>query len=304
MNNSTFSAKCIEGFIILASSITSNDFDRFIKLVFNFQLVLLEFLQGFILALKQVYIEMCRPGDQEWSIFGVNKEEEERRRQLRTEWTSINNISPAVKEEGYLEFSDILFYKGMLYGLTKTNCLVSFEFQDSSKPLSHNISNVLAMTSPTDDKFKFDTSYLVESCGDLLMVYRFANRDKSLKPSRYVTGKFLVYKLDKSDDPLQWVEVESLGDQMLFLGRNSSMSISAKDIPGLKGNCIYFTEDFWPYYHLGGPSVHVFTDNGVFYLDDARFESFLPAGVSEIFSFKSRPFWVTPDIVLKDYLAE
>ncbi|PWA96455.1 hypothetical protein CTI12_AA039330 [Artemisia annua] len=39
----------------------------------------------------------------------------------------------------------------------------------------------------------------------------------------------------------KWVAVKDLGDRMLFLGDNCGFSASAKDFPGCKGNCVFFT---------------------------------------------------------------
>ena len=47
----------------------------------------------------------------------------------------------------------------------------------------------------------------------------------------------------KSKNEYDWVNVDSLGDQALFAGDNSSMSLSASSFNGCKANCIYFTDD-------------------------------------------------------------
>lgn len=39
------------------------------------------------------------------------------------------------------------------------------------------------------------------------------------------------------------MELDDLGDQMLFVGKNRSMSLAAASYPGCKGNCIYFTDE-------------------------------------------------------------
>ncbi|KAL6282937.1 hypothetical protein ACE6H2_013866 [Prunus campanulata] len=53
-----------------------------------------------------------------------------------------------------------------------------------------------------------------------------------------------VYKVvlcDFGDDRgPQWVEIESIGTDALFLGWNVCMSVSASDFPGCRPNSIYF----------------------------------------------------------------
>lgn len=80
---------------------------------------------------------------------------------------------------------------------------------------------------------------------------------------------FKVFKLSKTiDDGEQWVEMESLDDRILFVGIDSRFSVSAKDFPGCKGNCIYFYDprltQFCRYYSTSG----VFSDIGVFNFGD------------------------------------
>jgi hypothetical protein len=52
---------------------------------------------------------------------------------------------------------------------------------------------------------------------------------------------FKVYRVDLTAK--KFVEVSSLGDNVLFLGLNQSLCLCAKEYPELKGNHIYFTDD-------------------------------------------------------------
>ncbi|XP_065621509.1 putative F-box protein At3g25750 [Quercus suber] len=86
----------------------------------------------------------------------------------------------------------------------------------------------------------------------------------------YVTTGFKVLKLEcstevKSKNEYDWVNVDSLGDQALFVGDNSSMSLSASSFNGCKANCIYFTDDNDYYLNsLNGGGY----DMGVFSMED------------------------------------
>ncbi|KAL3622212.1 hypothetical protein CASFOL_033623 [Castilleja foliolosa] len=102
----------------------------------------------------------------------------------------------------------------------------------------------------------------------------------------YKTVGFYVFKLD--GDGKKWVEVESLGDDCaMFVGGNESMMVSTKDHKGVKGNAVYFTDDYWDRmnedYSYGGH------DNGVFYMGGGNIET-LCEDQSRIVP---PPFWIS-----------
>ncbi|PIA39066.1 hypothetical protein AQUCO_02700323v1 [Aquilegia coerulea] len=79
--------------------------------------------------------------------------------------------------------------------------------------------------------------YLVESLKELLLVYRYRIRIGNTVFE--LTNDFTVYKLDLSE--LKWSKVNEIGDQVLFLGRNCSFSLSARNYPSCRENSIYFS---------------------------------------------------------------
>ncbi|PIA63537.1 hypothetical protein AQUCO_00201108v1 [Aquilegia coerulea] len=250
-------------------------------------------------------VELCKPHDAEWSVFSADKdvdnqiiiiydpgdEEEEVVALGEKETGKEIVVMDELETEDKLLFSDVLFHKELLYGLTFRNQLVRFEIQNT-KP-TYRILNVLPMEMPLDTTVQYINNYLVESCGALLMVYRFRKCRGRRKYGRvHITINFLVFKLDESSDVPQWVELKSIGDQMIFLGRNSSISISAKGVPGFKGNCIYFTEDSRSYYFGESHKRPYCSDNGIFYLEDGHIASlFTP---DDTHTFNIQPIWVTP----------
>ena len=119
-----------------------------------------------------------------------------------------------------------------------------------------------------------DQMHLVVSCGELYVVDRFFSKkrrfDHDLRGYRDCprTITFKVYKLDQD----RWVKVKNLGDQVFFLGKDSSFSVSATEYSGCKGNCIYFTDE---------NGIGVFdqeTDNIVYFQDQCHL-------------FRSPPSW-------------
>ncbi|XP_057447827.1 F-box protein At3g56470-like [Lotus japonicus] len=88
-----------------------------------------------------------------------------------------------------------------------------------------------------DDNSRF-LKYLVEFSGKLLLVHRYFSN----KPGVVLeTRKFEVYSLDYCQP--SWKKVEDLGDQMIFLGKCSSASFSAKELGVGISNSIYFCND-------------------------------------------------------------
>ena len=72
--------------------------------------------------------------------------------------------------------------------------------------------------------------------------------EEYINDNAYLTIGFTVQKLKRctqagSKYRYKWVKVHSLGDQALFVGDNSSVSLSASSFNGCKANCIYFTDD-------------------------------------------------------------
>lgn len=80
--------------------------------------------------------------------------------------------------------------------------------------------------------------YLVECCGELLLVCRYFNAKQE---AVLETRKFEVYSLDLCQ--LSWKKVKDLGDQMIFLGKCCSTSFSAKELGFGIRNSIYFCND-------------------------------------------------------------
>ena len=90
--------------------------------------------------------------------------------------------------------------------------------------------------------------HLVESCGSIYVVDRYnetepRRRNYMGRPDRDAAVEFFkVYKLDEEWGT--WVDEKNLGDRAFILGKSCSFSVSAKELTGYQGNCIYFTDMF------------------------------------------------------------
>lgn len=123
--------------------------------------------------------------------------------------------------------------------------------------------------------------YLVNSGQDLLMVLRFlelevlvpefdydSDQDNSI--GNYNTVLLRVFKFHFSAN--RWEELEDLEDVSLFVGNNTTMSVSIAH-SDCQPNCIYFTDDNISFYtwtpdKLGGH------DMGIFQIKDKVFKPF------------------------------
>lgn len=112
----------------------------------------------------------------------------------------------------------------------------------------------------------------------------------------FTTLGFHVYELGFEESTGQYkknaLEVESLGDRVMFLGLNTSMIVMASQFPDFKGNCIYFTDDFLALLQLNKVRKGC-TDMGVFNMEDKTIYPLFPERVHPPFS---PPIWITPTL--------
>ncbi|XP_058068861.1 uncharacterized protein LOC131218197 [Magnolia sinica] len=170
------------------------------------------------------------------------------------------------------KWSDITVYNGRLHIASYGNQVTVYE-ELVPRP---KLAKWKTLPPPEIESLHHDFDrhvYLVESCGDLLMVVRIYDEH-----GRHSTA-FRIFKMNTSGSC--WIKVESLGDQMLFLAYSNSKSVSAKGLPGFKGNCIYFTKDI----------VATDNDSGVFDLEDGSIKPFT-SSISSLIPYL--PIWVTP----------
>ncbi|KAF7829516.1 F-box protein SKIP23-like [Senna tora] len=135
-------------------------------------------------------------------------------------------------------WEDVVFHNGKFYAVKKGGTLAVLDIQDRFSPRLE----IIEMTG----QFQGDMQYLVFSRNELLFVARYLelefNETENGSNLVYKTVGFNVSKMNWSAS--QWQKLDSLGDQMLFLGDNSSLSLCASDFPRCFGDCIYYTDDY------------------------------------------------------------
>ncbi|XP_050372296.1 uncharacterized protein LOC126790187 isoform X2 [Argentina anserina] len=162
------------------------------------------------------------------------------------------------------EISDAIVYNSQIYSVTYERWL---QLLDVDKAITKQFFSGSDTISSTRQGLSCKSTQ-----GDLLLVQRFMEPKKDVKNDLHQilwTSSFLIHKvvfidrdkkLDRSTpiledgspyytgdgDRSEWVsllEVENIGDEVLFVGDNYSFSVLASDYPGCQPNSIYYTDD-------------------------------------------------------------
>ncbi|PON50220.1 F-box protein SKIP [Trema orientale] len=185
-----------------------------------------------------------------------------------TTWTKI-------EDDQFRGYEDMVYYKNQIYVHSRGK-LASF---DPCK-------GTIKLIAPTIFSLRATMKYLVESCGELLVVERFLYFFED--GYERITKMFIVFKFDF--DEAKWIEIESLGDFTLFVGDNSSISISATEF-NVQANCIYFTHD-----EVGLPTkTNESCDLGVYCLKSKSLKLYCNLDSTTFHRVYNRPpIWILP----------
>ncbi|KAJ8530313.1 hypothetical protein K7X08_037148 [Anisodus acutangulus] len=159
-----------------------------------------------------------------------------------TEWEIVDELS--------LPYDDVIMKDGNFYAVDNTGKGVVVNLSCGVTPELKVVANSV---------FGGDKKFLIESCGELLMVDKYLSigPEDDLGYNENIgfyeefdcymserTVKFKVYKLD--GDMQRWVEVTSLEDRMLFVGDNCTFSVLVSELDSrCKGNCILFADQYF-----------------------------------------------------------
>ncbi|CAL4998270.1 unnamed protein product [Urochloa decumbens] len=144
---------------------------------------------------------------------------------------------------------DISFLNGKLYALTEYEGLWSIKHSSlmpiSSVNLNHRYAFISAsQKTPRSTKYTGALTPInsnSESNGRLLMIRRWmAFPRKVWLGTQDRTSRFEVLEADLSTVPGQWVKVDNLDGQAIFLSIQCSKSVIAGQSAGVQADCIYF----------------------------------------------------------------
>ncbi|XP_058203103.1 putative F-box protein At1g65770 [Rhododendron vialii] len=182
-------------------------------------------------------------------------------------------------------FYDINFYNGLCYGVrgTVSTEILAFDVWGPNPTVA-----LVVGYGPSHVYFEgFKKPHIVESAGVVLIVHRiFGQVSPSTfsedDPYIFETCRFTVFEFDSSEKG-KGVEKTSLGNSALFLGDNASVSVDTSRFPGIKANCIYYTDSF----KRGGNYM------GIYNMEDG---SLSPCYEGDPSSLICPPMWVNPSL--------
>lgn len=193
-------------------------------------------------------------------------------------------------------YDDVKLYRGRFYAVDNTGRMVMVESVSKIELVAESL-------------FGGDKKYLVECCGRLLLVDTYLTMDveegqedgeeQLMRSLNERIVRFKVYELVEKEK--KWVEMESLGDNILFLGENCTFSVSAADLSGYEGNCIYIMNCTH-----GGDDItselHA-TDIGVYRLNSNNIESLTSDSVDWKL-FWPPPSWISTTMGVDNQLED
>uniref|UniRef100_A0ACD6A9J5 Uncharacterized protein n=1 Tax=Avena sativa TaxID=4498 RepID=A0ACD6A9J5_AVESA len=174
----------------------------------------------------------------------------------------------------YSLLADLAFFNGRLYVVSEFHKLFIVEFCENlgSNPSMNcvidSFGDFLGMPQYLDPmEFYEPKQYLVESGGKLLMVHRYMSSAGGFLDRNVQTVGFKVLEADMSTNPGEWRMVSDLGGHALFLGKQGSKSLPARECSGSQEDCIYFICD----YRCPLSSANPLRDSGIYNMRSGTF---------------------------------
>ncbi|KMT08232.1 hypothetical protein BVRB_6g142490 [Beta vulgaris subsp. vulgaris] len=140
-------------------------------------------------------------------------------------------------------YDDLIIYKGQFYVIDSLGiiswidkCMNLVQYSPPLCGFGH-LKNLVV----SDGDFYVVDSYLWEEVAEeqVPVIYGDVARFH-IRRQRRCRVDMKVYRLDEEWG--SWVDVKSLGDRVFVLGKETSFSVSVRDFPGCRGNCIYFLD--------------------------------------------------------------
>ncbi|PIA29999.1 hypothetical protein AQUCO_03400001v1 [Aquilegia coerulea] len=200
---------------------------------------------------------------------------------------------PATQNQNHYNFQDITYHSGKFYAVHSNGYVIAIQGLDDTETLPYG--EQVISQHPGDLAPRY---YILESSGDLLVVLRYSvnlgekDPNDMLQVRPFKTVGFKVFKIEFGVPDNKWVQIHNLGDRSLFLGYNSSFSLSSTHFSGCKPNHVYFTDDLGHCCYSEGHGGH---DLGIFNLEDGGIETFLYP--SNTLLVTPPPIWFAPNIV-------
>ncbi|KAK8673679.1 hypothetical protein V6N13_111997 [Hibiscus sabdariffa] len=188
--------------------------------------------------------------------------------------------------------ADAIFFKGKAYVVDWGLGIISVDVTNTD---SNSFEEKMVIPPKHYEEVGIALKYIVESCdGEILIVQRFyTTSDAGDESLHHWTVNFKVFKVERhATDEARLVEINNIGDEVLFLGDNSSISVVTSRFPGCRSNCIYFTDDIILFVHPYLPSGPI--DMGIFSLETGCFDRYYDHHPSHL--DMPPPFFILPTL--------
>ncbi|GMJ11413.1 hypothetical protein HRI_004810500 [Hibiscus trionum] len=201
-------------------------------------------------------------------------------------------------------FSDIIFHKSFVYAVGTWNNLLSFDVNGIGENETSNSPklNVLLKNELIGNNYS-DGAYLVKSSmGNLYSIHKHVDFEEMEEyDNAHSTKRFDVFKLildEENGKLLEKKEVNHIDGDIVFVGDNKTLAVSALDFPQGQPDSIYFTDD---YFYMNSYKPFGPRDIGIFHLKDKSFGKYYQFKPSH----RDLPpyIWILPPVDFKPTLS-
>ncbi|KAF5190210.1 F-box skip23-like protein [Thalictrum thalictroides] len=194
-----------------------------------------------------------------------------------------------LKGNNNCNFEDVILHQGNFYAVQDKGHVYVLGGIGSSSPFVK-----LVLSEP--DRIMYYKKHLVDCKGELFLLRRIRYPMEPGDEEAHLTMAFTIKKIDLTGR--KWVDVQDLDkDSAVFIGTNDFFSLSASNVPGCKGNSIYFTDDCLDQFVSDGyldcleDDIYGGHDIGIYYNADDDFDRFYPSEPKLL--IKPPPVWFT-----------
>ncbi|KAK8706864.1 hypothetical protein V6N13_057939 [Hibiscus sabdariffa] len=175
-------------------------------------------------------------------------------------------------------FTDIIFHRNFVYAIRHQNILLSFDVNGIDGTSKSPKWNKLLIDADEYEQLGKKTSFriylVMSSMGNLYSIHKYLDFERKGGIEAHSTKRFDVFKLildEENGKLLEKKEVNHIDGDIVFVGDNKTLAVSALVFPQGQPNSIYFTDDFFysNAYEPFGPR-----DIGIFHLKDKSFEKY------------------------------
>uniref|UniRef100_A0A0A8ZGH2 KIB1-4 beta-propeller domain-containing protein n=1 Tax=Arundo donax TaxID=35708 RepID=A0A0A8ZGH2_ARUDO len=178
----------------------------------------------------------------------------------------------------YAEYSDCIYHDGAFYAMNRQGGIHRYTIAGSFASCEVIFMDTLPYTA-------YNVYIARASSGDVLQIWRYTDIQEE-EPNEMHTNGFEIYKLNFDKQCI--VQINTMGDDALFVGHSYTCCLSTKDYPKLLPGHVYFTDDS-EYWLIENKNIR--RDVGIYNLED---ESSHDLVSPQTWLNWPNPIWITP----------